>query len=310
MSNFPQNLSILRRAAGYTQESLAEALGVSRQAVSKWESGATLPEASTLLTLAELLHCTLDQLMREELSEATAQAQTDAAATEEESERARFDLFVLYDTHMDRFSRMMAGGVALVLVGIGLLLSFWGLFGENPIMVLPFFLCLAGAVFLFIFGGIAYSDFQKAHPSLPAFYSPEASLEFQRRFRTGIAVAVAVILVDVGAIAVLGALFEYSRTMLGLSLCVFFLVLGAAVGTLVHLGIQYSKYQLDKYNKEAARAARIAKAKDSPLSGVIMSLATILFLYLGFVHQAWHPGWIVFPIGGILCGAVENIRKG
>ena len=69
MSNFAENLSILRRRAGYTQESLAEVLGVSRQAVGKWESGQGLPEAATLLTLADLLGCSLDQLMREELTE-------------------------------------------------------------------------------------------------------------------------------------------------------------------------------------------------------------------------------------------------
>ncbi|MDE6107976.1 MAG: helix-turn-helix transcriptional regulator, partial [Oscillospiraceae bacterium] len=59
-NHFPQNLSILRRQAGYTQETLAETLGVSRQAVGKWESGQALPEAATLLTLADLLGCTLD----------------------------------------------------------------------------------------------------------------------------------------------------------------------------------------------------------------------------------------------------------
>ena len=69
MSTFSQNLPLLRRRAGYTQESLAEALGVSRQAVGKWESGQTLPEAATLLTLAELLDCSLDQLMRLPLTE-------------------------------------------------------------------------------------------------------------------------------------------------------------------------------------------------------------------------------------------------
>lgn len=39
MSIFSENLPQLRRRAGYTQEGLAEALGVSRQAVGKWESG-------------------------------------------------------------------------------------------------------------------------------------------------------------------------------------------------------------------------------------------------------------------------------
>ena len=42
MTHFEHNLPILRRRAGYTQEGLAEALGVSRQAVSKWESGDSL----------------------------------------------------------------------------------------------------------------------------------------------------------------------------------------------------------------------------------------------------------------------------
>lgn len=82
MSNFPQNLSILRRKAGYTQESLAEALDVSRQAVSKWESGQTLPEAATLLQLADLLHCSLDELMRETLSEETLSPTEEPAADE------------------------------------------------------------------------------------------------------------------------------------------------------------------------------------------------------------------------------------
>ena len=59
-NHFPQNLSILRRKAGYTQETLAEALGVSRQAVGKWEAGQALPEAATLLTLADLLGCSLE----------------------------------------------------------------------------------------------------------------------------------------------------------------------------------------------------------------------------------------------------------
>lgn len=65
MNRFSENLSQLRRDAGYTQESLAEAMGVSRQAVSKWESGQAMPEAATLVDLADLLGCSLDQLMRE-----------------------------------------------------------------------------------------------------------------------------------------------------------------------------------------------------------------------------------------------------
>ena len=55
-----------RRKAGLSQESLAEVLGVSRQAVSKWETGDAVPEISKLLSLAKTFEVTTDWLLSEE----------------------------------------------------------------------------------------------------------------------------------------------------------------------------------------------------------------------------------------------------
>ena len=49
-----ENIGALRRAAGMTQERLAEALGVSFAAVSKWERGAATPELGLIADMAEL----------------------------------------------------------------------------------------------------------------------------------------------------------------------------------------------------------------------------------------------------------------
>lgn len=54
----------LRLSQGRTQESLACALGVSAQAVSKWENDQNCPDVSLLVPLAELLHCSVDTLLR------------------------------------------------------------------------------------------------------------------------------------------------------------------------------------------------------------------------------------------------------
>lgn len=59
-------LSAMRKKNNYTQEQLAELLGVSRQAVSKWESGAAFPETEKLLRLSSLFGCSLDYLLRED----------------------------------------------------------------------------------------------------------------------------------------------------------------------------------------------------------------------------------------------------
>lgn len=67
-----QKLAALRKKQGLTQEQLAEILNVSRQAVSKWESGAAYPETEKLIRLSKIYNCTLDDLVQDKASEPTA----------------------------------------------------------------------------------------------------------------------------------------------------------------------------------------------------------------------------------------------
>ena len=62
-------ISRLRRDNNYTQEQLAELLGVSRQAISKWESSLAFPETDKLIRLGELFDCSLDYLLKESVDE-------------------------------------------------------------------------------------------------------------------------------------------------------------------------------------------------------------------------------------------------
>lgn len=59
-----EKLARLRREKNYTQEQLAELLGVSRQSVSKWESDVSYPETEKLLRLGELYGCSMDYLLK------------------------------------------------------------------------------------------------------------------------------------------------------------------------------------------------------------------------------------------------------
>ena len=55
----------LRKKNGWSQEELAEKLGVSRQAVSKWETGAADPSTSNLLALSKIFGIPAEELLRE-----------------------------------------------------------------------------------------------------------------------------------------------------------------------------------------------------------------------------------------------------
>lgn len=65
---FSKNLSRERKARGLSQEELAARLGVSRQAVSKWETGEAAPDLSKLLALRDALDLPLDTLCGRETS--------------------------------------------------------------------------------------------------------------------------------------------------------------------------------------------------------------------------------------------------
>ncbi len=80
---FSEKLYALRKKDGLSQEQLAERLGVSRQAVSKWESGKAVPESDTLVSISEYFNVSLDYLMKEDdsaVSETIAGTESDQTA--------------------------------------------------------------------------------------------------------------------------------------------------------------------------------------------------------------------------------------
>ncbi len=63
---FADKIRKLRKEAGLSQEELAEALNVSRQAVSRWEKGSVVPDANNLLQISDLFDVTVDYLIKDE----------------------------------------------------------------------------------------------------------------------------------------------------------------------------------------------------------------------------------------------------
>lgn len=64
--SFSTKLQDLRKQKGISQESLAEIVGVSRQAISKWESGKAYPDINNLIILSELFNCSIDSLVKDD----------------------------------------------------------------------------------------------------------------------------------------------------------------------------------------------------------------------------------------------------
>ena len=344
MTTFGKNLTRYRRAAGLTQEALAEALGVSRQAVGKWEAGAAYPEAEKLPPLADMLHCSLDALLRgAEEPESAAEpengdregaAAAQEAAADPAAAAARFCespegrlAFENYDAHKNRFALKIAVGVALILTGVSALLLLET--RSEGIGVFALLSFIAAAVVLFITAGTAESAFWRTFPAVPDLYGAEEKARFQKLFGPGIAVGVVVILLAV-ALLVLGE----DRLGENAAAAAFLMAVAGGVSVLVYLGIQHGKYfperrqwglilpdeddmdegiaaaieeQVDRELGRAMRQERTAAGPD--WDGAIMLAAAGIFLLAGFLFSAWAVAWVVFPLGGILCGIAECLGR-
>lgn len=85
-------LAKLRKEKGYSQEQLADALGISRQAVSKWERAEASPDTDNLICLAKLYGVSLDTLLKtEQPAEEIAADKKEETAEEEKEEDSQDD---------------------------------------------------------------------------------------------------------------------------------------------------------------------------------------------------------------------------
>ena len=60
---FCEKLAVKRKQNNLSQEQFADTLGVSRQAVSKWESGTSYPDMDKIIKMTQILNCTLEDLL-------------------------------------------------------------------------------------------------------------------------------------------------------------------------------------------------------------------------------------------------------
>lgn len=301
--NFANNVQALRKQKKMTQEELAEAVGVSRQAVSKWESGQSTPELEKLLQLATLFHCSVDTLLTEEI------LQGEAAIAETEKEKA---IFTEYDQLQTRSTYATTIGVTLILLGVTILIYF----SENSFakMLFPLILFLgliSISVFLFIYYGNQISAFKREYFTeetfeLKDFYDPD---EKKKAYKThGLVISIGVLLIFIGLIVLLLSQYVFTAETTTLPITLFMLFVTVSVALFVYQGCTREKYELEQFNKKA-RGEQLLKEESlaDRISGAIMMLATAVFLILGFLFGLWHPGWVVFPIGGILCGVASTL---
>ena len=297
--SFAENLQFLRKQKNITQEQLAEQLEVSRQSVSKWESGQSYPEMEKLLQICSMFHCNMDSLMQGDISKTFAKDSWG------------------YDKFQNQFSKWISAGVAFILLGVGLMSLLAGLGMAEEFAVAVFFVLLIVAVMIFVVMGLQMDQFCKKHPVIEDFYTEEEKEQGYRHFTIRIVGGIGTILIGVLFLIVSSSLVENGAAIAALSteqmenlvLAGFMFLLAAGVALTVYGGMQKSKFEIDNYNK-VTNPDPEKKKKDSlvgMLCGCIFLVATIIYLLWSFLANSWEISWIVYAVAGLLCGVVAIV---
>ncbi len=287
---FSDNLQFLRTRRGQTQEQLAEALEVSRQSVSKWESGQSYPEMDTILRLCDLYQVDLDTLMRgsveDSLVEDTAQ----------------------YDRFMNRFSRRMAFAIGGIIAGAGLcgLLDAKGI--SEYLIFAVLLLIIAVCVVVIVASSLQRENFCKQYPVIADFYTEKEKQAFRQKFVWFISGGVGAILFDAALLLFFFSRFPEEEPFESYAMSIFLFIVAGAVTAFIYAGIQEEKYKIGEYNRDNNPTPEAKKRKGliNTICAALMTLATALYVGLGLALDLWRTTWWVFAVGGILC-AVVNI---
>lgn len=323
MSAFGKNIYSLRKERGWTQAELADRLGVTNQAVSKWETGESLPDSSLLLPLSELFDVTIDELFKGKRAESEEDNEfRNDARNEAREERTRDDDFTGKDDDDEedenepkltndrpqewrsKFAVLICTGLCLIFAGVieivlvGILMESFAVYG-----VMIMFEFFAVGVPIIVYAGIKDA----------MYYLSVKSDEWKpsiARFAKGISFGVALCILAVMGFVFGGATEEGSENVT-LILCIGmvtgFVLIAAAVTVFIVSGMRFGamvKRLAPEYTRERNEEHGVGR-----FGGVVMLIATAIFLTLGLAFDKWHPAWVVFPVGGIICAILGSIDE-
>lgn len=293
--NLSNNLQNLRKQKEMSQEELAEKLNVSRQAISKWETGETIPETEKIITLCEIFNCSMDTLVKGNINNSNKNAKE------------------TYDRFMNKFSKGIAIGILLILIGVTILLTIIGLAPNKEALrqytligvaiLLIFVIC---AVPIFIILGIEMENTQKKYQNLTSFYSEEEIDTYNHKFSLIVACCISLILIGVVVLVLIYG-FQLLNINSTLPIAIFMIFITVSVPILVHSGIEKSKYDMTIYRTAHKTISKECEEKIGKYSAVIMISMTIIYFILGFIFNLWRISWLVYPIGGMICGIIAVI---
>lgn len=318
-----EKITTHRRSRGWSQEELAEKLGVSRQSVSKWESGLATPEIDKIVMLSEIFGVSTDYLLKdeEELSFDFTPSDND--------ENEPIEFYEISLDEAEKFikakktaAKLCAFATFLCIISPITLILLSGLcafgvigMGENVAAGIGFsalFLLIAAAVCTFVFVGMKNNEYEHFKGEC-VILNPDArdlvtgeKASFLKNYRISNILGIALCILSPLPLILVDLFSNGNRSgeilliaMVGLLL----LLVGMGVLLFVKSGVVMESFDSLLSSGSEERKNKKREAFESAYWTVV----TAVYLIYSLVTMRWGISWIIWPISAVLFGVIEAI---
>lgn len=314
-----EKIAQLRRKNGWSQEELADKMEVSRQAVSKWESNQTTPDLERILRLSSLFGVTIDYLLKDD-----AAPEIPRAEAEEDPQIRLISLADAADylTLRERASVQIASGTFLCILAFMPLLLLGA--AAEQFQLSEALAALIGLASLFLLAAIAVVIFMRCgfHSAPYRFIElgefraendvndmvRARKMQFRSTYLRGNLIGVCLCILS--PLALFSGILSESAFTQVLLLCVTLLLAGIGVVSFILVGVRWASMerllQEGDFTSRTQSDTRMRRERlDEQLSYAYWLLATAIYLAWSFLTNDWGRTWIVWPVAGVLFGAIR-----
>ena len=301
----------LRKKNSWSQEELAEKLGVSRQSISKYEGAQSIPDMDKILKLSKIFGVTTDYLIKDEIEDAEFLGQD---YEETKTKKVSMEQASEYLSLREISSKNIALGVSLCIISPILLIVSTEAYDDKLLSVpenvvigvslTVLFLFIIAAVGIFVTDGMKLRKYEFIEKdAIDTEYgvvgmARDRMEKFHEFFVKKTLIGILLLLASVLPLFI-GMIFSATDMTIAISLAVLLVFVSIAIYILVRVNIIMNSLKALLEEEDFTRKNKEVKKKMDPFVAAYWIFITAIFLAYSFITNKWDRSWIIWPVAGV-----------
>lgn len=319
---FSEKLTLLRKKSGWSQEDLADQMGVTRQSVSKWEGAQAIPDLEKILRLSDLFGVSTDYLLKDDMGAEPLPCPSPANGSEA-LRRITLEEADTFLTARASASRLISRAVSLCIVSPICLFVLIGA-SEAPgsglaettalgVGMVTLLALVASAAALFLLAGSRSAPFQYLEEApFETEYGVSGMVKlrraaYERTYTKSNIIGTCLCIVSVAPLFVGVAIGGENDLFWIFTLCIMLCIVSVGAGLFVRSGVIWASFEKLLQEGSYSQAQKQRQPLASAVALAYWLSATAAYLAYSLLTGDWERSWLVWVVAGVLYPAFIGV---